>query len=212
MRTPLALLLLSLPLSAVAQAPVAPPPPTTAPPALAPPPATSALPLGETLAWEKDLAKAEGAAKELGKALRTRLTAVLEKQGPIAAVQVCADEAPVIRAEIEAKTGVRVGRASLRTRGPTNVAPPSWVGALLVSAGDRTAPPPPYRAIEAWEARVALPIAVEAPCLICHGSEATIPPDVARALAARYPFERARGYEVGQLRGFLWAAAPVEAQ
>lgn len=206
MRTLALTLLLALPISALAQAPAAPPPP------LAVPPATGALPAGETLAWEKDLARAEAAAKELGKTLRGRLTAVLEKEGPIAAVQVCADEAPVIRAEIEAKTGVRVGRASLRTRGPTNVAPPAWVGALLVAAGDRTAPPPPYRAVEAWEARVALPIAVEGPCLLCHGSEATIPPDVARALQARYRDERARGYEVGQLRGFLWAAAPIEAQ
>ncbi len=205
MRDLLAVLILLAALPAAATEPAL---PVTAPI----PPSTGALPRGEGLAWDKELTRAEAAAKELGRALRGRLTAALEKEGPIAAVQLCAEEAPVIRAEIEAKTGVRVGRASLRTRGPTNVAPPDWVGALLVSAGDRTAPPPPYRAVEAWEARVALPIVIEAPCLLCHGAPAAIPPDVARALDARYPPDRARGYEVGQLRGFLWAVSPIEAQ
>ena len=43
------------------------------------------------------------------------------------------------------------------------------------------------------------PIAVEGPCLTCHGK--AIPDPVARAIADRYPDDAATGYDAGDLRG-----------
>jgi hypothetical protein len=36
-------------------------------------------------------------------------------------------------------------------------------------------------------------------CLVCHGR--TIPTDVAEQLGREYPFDAARGYEAGDVRG-----------
>ena len=58
-------------------------------------------------------------------------------------------------------------------------------------------------------ARVILPIGIEAMCLRCHGEHDQISPAVRAVLEARYPADRASGYATGDLRGALWAEAPL---
>lgn len=45
-------------------------------------------------------------------------------------------------------------------------------------------------------------------CATCHG--ATLAPPVAEAVAARYPDDRAVGFEVGELRGAFLIDWPAE--
>lgn len=160
-----------------------------------------------------EAAQAEAAAKKLGGTLKARMVEAMGSGGPGAAITVCADEAQGLTAQIADETGVRVGRSSSRLRNPAN-AGPDWVTAWLRAQGERPAEGvAPLREIVDGRARVILPIAVEAPCLVCHGAPQAIPVDVREVLAARYPDDDATGYAVGDLRGALWAevsSAPPE--
>jgi hypothetical protein len=153
--------------------------------------------------------RARGAAKQLGQTLKQRLVAAMGEGGPPAAIEVCANEAPTIAARVSEETGVRVGRSSLRLRNPANGGP-SWVSAWLATQGERRAEGVEgFARIEDGEARVLVPIAVEGLCVNCHGPDEALLPEVRRALSARYAHDRATGYSEGDLRGALWAAAPL---
>ncbi|MCC6525458.1 MAG: DUF3365 domain-containing protein [Polyangiaceae bacterium] len=159
------------------------------------------------------LARAEAAAGRLGKTLRARLEEVLKASGPAAAVAVCAAEAQALGTQIASETGVRVGRASLRLRNPAD-AGPDWVAAWLRAQGERPAEGvAPVRELvdgpTGKVARVLKPIAVDKPCLACHGQPAELAAEVTPALAATYPDDAAVGYREGDLRGALWAELPV---
>lgn len=173
--------------------------------ALAAPPSTPA----ETDA----IAKADAAAMRLGKTLKERVISVLTAQGPVAAISVCSAEAPAVSASIGVETGAKLGRSSLRTRNPQN-AGPDWVQAWLKEQGERKAEG--VKGLATIEqtptgkvARVIKPIAIEEPCLKCHGAPDAIHPDVVGVLKERYPQDAAKGYALGDLRGALWAELPV---
>lgn len=157
------------------------------------------------------LARAEKAAKSLGKALKTRLLAAMAEGGPEHAVTFCAESATGLSEDIvEAQpSGVQAGRASLRLRNANN-AGPAWVRAWLEARGEGPAAGAVgISEVVGDEARFLAPIAVVGPCLSCHGDDATVPEAVGAILAERYPNDRARGYAVGDLRGALWGTAPV---
>jgi len=159
------------------------------------------------------IARADAAAKKLGGALKARLVEAMGQGGPPSAVRVCADEAPSIAARVRGETGVSVGRASLRPRSPGNV-PPEWVGAWLSAQGERkaeglTGTSTVVDTATGRVARVLKPIAIEALCLACHGDPASIAPEVSAVLKTTYPADRALGYALGDLRGALWAEAPL---
>lgn len=156
---------------------------------------------------------AEAAAKAAGGALKTRLMAAMAEGGPEAAVTACADEAQGITALALSGTQARAGRASLRRRNARNEGP-DWVKAWLTEQGERPAAgaagiSAAHQDGDVVVGRFLTPIAVEAPCLSCHGDQAQIPPEVAEILAARYPDDQATGYAAGDLRGALWAEARV---
>ncbi len=159
-------------------------------------------------------ARAEAAAAEFGRVLRSRLQAVMASGGPIAAVAVCNAEAPSIAANVSRTHRVRVGRASLRTRSNSNAtAAPQWVRDWLSAQGERAASGlAPVRTVVGDTTRLLKPIAVEPVCLTCHGDRETMAPALREALSARYPDDRATGYRVGDLRGALWVEAPHAAQ
>jgi hypothetical protein len=153
------------------------------------------------------LAAANSAADALGRTLRERLMAAMAEGGVQRAAEVCAGEAGQLTRQVAARHGTAeapalVGRASLRMRGGD--APPAWVRTWLEATGERPASEAVGLArVEEGRARVLRPIAVEAPCLLCHGD--SLEPAVEALLRARYPNDRATGYRVGDLRGALYA-------
>jgi len=152
------------------------------------------------------LAEANAAADELGGALRTRLLAAMREGGPPLAIDVCTNEASTITATVAEHRGARVGRGSLRMRGATQA--PAWVAAWLREQGERPAAGVVgFARVEDGHARVLRPIAIDAPCLSCHGD--AIAPAVSALLAERYPNDRAIGYPLGDLRGALYAEVDV---
>ncbi len=173
-----------------------------------------ALLLAGTLAHADDRARAETAVKDLGQQLRAALVARMQAEGPVAAIDFCHDQAPLIAAEVASKHGVRIGRTSVRTRSPGN-APTAWQQAVLVDfdAQARAGKPPQELRFASGEAlpdgvalRYMQGIPTEAACLACHGQ--TLAEPVALAIKARYPDDAATGFSEGQLRGAFWVEVP----
>lgn len=159
------------------------------------------------------MTRAKQAAKTLAETLQNRVVAAIANGGQAAAVAVCSTEARELTAKIAAETGVRVGRSSLRLRNTAN-AGPEWVTAWLTTLGARRPDEiPPFTQITETSAgrvaRFAKPIEVSGLCLGCHGPPEKIDAEVQAMLAERYPADQATGYQAGDLRGALWAEAPV---
>lgn len=179
----------------------------------APQPAAEPVAVADPVADAAALDRAGAAAGKLGMTLKGRLTEAMGAGGPTAAVTVCADEAQGIAAKVAGETGVKVGRSSTRLRNPAD-APPGWVEAWLKEMGDRpAAEATPVARVDVVDgirtARVIKPIAVEAPCVACHGPKDQLAPEITASLATRYPTDAAVGYAAGDLRGALWAEVPV---
>ena len=159
-------------------------------------------------AWGPAIRRAEEAGKSFQQALQARLGAAMAQGGPPAAVEVCASEARKIGADAAAASGVRLGRTSDRLRNPEN-APPAWARTpLQLAAGEKATAVAPLAVDLGPRIGVLLPIGVRSGCLACHGPQAGISPQVAEALARRYPADRAKGYAEGDFRGFVWVEVP----
>jgi hypothetical protein len=52
------------------------------------------------------------------------------------------------------------------------------------------------------------PIGTLGMCTTCHGSEASMDPELGARLAESYPDDQATGFAVGDLRGWMWAEVP----
>ncbi len=171
----------------------------------APPTPPAAVPVVDApAAWAPAVARAQESGRAFQKALQARLGAALAQGGPPAAIEVCATDAPRIAAESGAAAGVKLGRTSGRLRSGAN-APPEWTRASLKAAeGKRGADVLPVAVDLGSNLGVLLPITVGTACLGCHGPAASLQPKVKEALAARYPADRAVGYQEGDFRGFLW--------
>lgn len=134
------------------------------------------------------------------------LTAEISANGHGAAVALCNEAAPAIRARINAHPQVTVGRTAQRLRNPSN-APPEWA-ADLVAAGT---PGPHLRVGPDGQLAELSPIVMPAMCTSCHGSEAQIAIGVADALAALYPDDEATDFAEGDLRGWFWTVTEAGA-
>lgn len=176
----------------------------------------SGAPSGSAAAKSREdaaLAAAKSAAQRLGGELRTKLVDAMNNGGPAKAIEVCSTEAHALAENVAKETGVSVGRSSLKLRNVKD-APPGWVQTWLVAQGDKKADQTQgmegvYDAPGGRVARFLKPIAIEGTCLSCHGDPATISEPVKAALAAKYPDDKATGYQNGDLRGALWAEVRV---
>lgn len=146
--------------------------------------------------------------QELGGELRSAMA----DGGPVNAVEVCSDRAPAIAERASADSGARVSRTALRVRNPDNV-PDEAAAAVLREFEDRLAAGAklPMEQVDRHadgSMRYMRAIVLEPLCATCHGT--SLAPEVAQAVAARYPEDRATGFEVGEVRGaFLvdWPSA-----
>jgi len=158
--------------------------------------------------------RARSAMQTLGQTLKSRLVSTMTEQGPVAALDVCAANAQTLTAEVARDQGVTLGRSSLRLRNPANAAP-HWVATWLEEQGERPAAgvvgitQSATRSDGTEVVRVLKPLAIEAPCLVCHGPDEGRSAELSAALSDRYPSDQATGYAAGDLRGAMWAEATV---
>lgn len=147
---------------------------------------------------------------ELKRRLVGRLTEAL-KVSPASAIEVCNTEAPAIAAGL-ATGGVTVGRATRKPRNPANLAA-GWQAEALAAFEQRAqagtlAGATWTKTLPDGSTAYAEPLVIQPLCVTCHGPADALAPDVAQALAARYPADQATGYAPGELRGIAWAAIP----
>lgn len=166
-------------------------------PAPAAPPDTAAL-------------RAQGLAviQQFFAALKGELRAGLQKGGPVAAIQVCRDQAPALAQRVGEQNGWQVGRTSRRLRNPAN-APDPWEARVLtdfaaqVRSGARPGGLVFSQVVRDPQGRrvfrLMKGIAVGGMCLVCHGPAPS--PAVRAQLKLLYPQDQATGYTPGQLRG-----------
>jgi mono/diheme cytochrome c family protein len=154
---------------------------------------------------------ADAAIGALQRRLSARLLEELQKGGPAQAIAVCRDEAQALTAETARAQGIRIGRTSHRLRNPGNAAPP-WAEHLVAAGAGSKAASVEAAVVDLGDrVGVVRPIATAAMCLQCHGPEERLSPEVRDFLGTAYPDDRAVGFAEGDLRGFLWAEAPVQA-
>ncbi|MDH4094852.1 MAG: DUF3365 domain-containing protein [Betaproteobacteria bacterium] len=153
-------------------------------------------------------------ARDLGGELRREL----EATGPMRAIIVCKFSAPEVASSLSRMTGWRVSRVSLRTRNPALGQPDLWEQRVLAEFDRRAQGGEKAETLEFGEVVVepggrffrymkALP--VERTCLQCHGPAEALSPVVKERLASDYPFDKATGYSVGQVRGAVTIKRPL---
>jgi hypothetical protein len=137
--------------------------------------------------------------QELGGALQSAIKA----QGTAGAVTACATIAPEVAARLSAESGASVRRTALRNRNPL-AAPDDYERTIMaalasVPAGQRAESAGWTGIGDSRRFRYLRAIPTAPLCLSCHGS--AIAPDVATAIAAAYPADKATGFATGDMRG-----------
>ena len=156
--------------------------------------------------------KALPVAKELMQTLEGRLREAMGKGGPMAAIEVCQEQALELTETVRREKDVAyLKRVGVRLRNPENAPDAHEERALahfLDNAGENGAFPAD------WAETVELPdgsrqiryyraIPMQARCLPCHGPAEQMPQKVRETIDTLYPHDKARGFEQGQLRGLL---------
>ena len=177
--------------------------------------ATLAIPT----AWSADdalLHESRALTKAFGSRLTQELQSALAEGGPALAINVCKEVAPQIASELSRSSGAKVSRTSSRYRNPAN-APEPWQQAVLaefsrqMSSKESDQPPEFFAPGDAdTPTRYARAIPTGGMCLLCHGKN--LSDEVTGLLKADYPFDRATGYEPGELRGAFSVSWPRGAE
>lgn len=182
----------------------------------------TALTATPALAQDDNAARTEAAkkavmgfAKELGGALKAELDA----GGPAQAISVCRDLAPAIANRLSLANGWRVTRVGTRVRNPVLGTPDAWEQQVLQDFQARAGQGESYADMLHTAVvdepggryfRFMKPIPVQALCLNCHGSEQELSTPVKSALDQYYPYDRAVGYQTGELRGAFSIKQPLD--
>lgn len=150
------------------------------------------------------LEKSRYLVQSFGASLQTELKKGLAAGGLVQAVAVCKDRAPQLASELSRQSGAKVSRTSLRYRNPAN-APEPWQVKVLQefenqTGGHDVASAQEYFIVEDdGTTRYMSEIRTSAVCLTCHGK--SLPAELEARLEADYPHDRARNYDLGDVRG-----------
>ncbi|MDH3763261.1 MAG: DUF3365 domain-containing protein [Gammaproteobacteria bacterium] len=147
--------------------------------------------------------EAIGIIKKFGGSLKPELKKAIQAGGPAHAISVCSEKAPAIAQRLSSDSGWMVKRVSLKARNQAAV-PDAWEQKVLQRFDERqangeSADKMAYAEVVDGSFRFMKAQGVEAVCLNCHAAE--VKPEVEAALKEKYPADRARGYELGQIRG-----------
>lgn len=170
----------------------------------------SSLLLGAQTKEEKELKYADEMGKKgsalLLKTLGTNMKHAMKSGGVMKALSFCSNEAYALTQEVNQKlpVGVRVRRISTKYRSPANAPQENEVKILEALLSLESANViPPQKIVEKVDKdtyKYYTPLTINNKvCLKCHGKVADI--DLRRAIAERYPLDKATGYEMDDLRG-----------
>lgn len=165
---------------------------------------------------EKKIRQRTAISKELfqqfSEVLKHELQNAIAQGGPAGAIGVCKRVSMEKETEFSAKYPAisRVRRISLKTRNPERHTPtPEEEEYLQWAEKEWSADSEKVKSVQmsatnadTQKVHIFFPIAVSDPvCILCHGAEDQILPDIKAALSREYPNDRATGYQVGDFRG-----------
>ena len=135
----------------------------------------------------------------------------LAQGGPEAAFGV-AHMGPAMLSHRIGETGIAAGFTSDRLRQSTNQARP-WAAEFVAKYAGRRAGDVDGFVVDLGDrVGVIRPMVQQRACASCHGPAEGISPAVRRALAERYPADRATGFAEGEIRGWFWVEIPKPAR
>ena len=161
-----------------------------------------------TDSFEPEIARADEAMIALQTRLIEALTTELDQSGPAGAIHVCRDTAPETTSEVSTEAGLTVARTSHRLRNPDN-APPEWAREIVAQGAGTKVEVASQHVVDLGD-RVGIirPIGTLGMCTTCHGDKDSMDPELLALIAESYPEDAATGFEVGDLRGWMWAEVP----
>ncbi|BDQ03368.1 DUF3365 domain-containing protein [Ignavibacterium sp.] len=148
-------------------------------------------------------------AKTFMESLKSVLIKEIQTNGIVNAVSVCSDTAQILTNNYGVSKGIYIKRVSFKNRNPLNV-PDDFESKVLKMFEEQfnknqLKPESDYvELIEqngVYKVRYMKPIFVQPECLNCHGTEEQISPQVKDLINKVYPNDKAKGYQMGDLRG-----------
>ena len=171
---------------------------------------TTLLLSGEVSKADKKLASAikmgQKSSQMLLKTLGSKLKKKMESGNELKALQFCADEAYNITEKVNKKlsVGVRVKRISRKYRSPANAPLADEVAVLdsfeAIKNANVILPKELVQRVDSKTYKYYKPLTMKKLCLKCHG-DVSKDIEYKRALAQRYPLDKAMGYKKGDFRG-----------
>lgn len=148
-------------------------------------------------------------AKSFMESLKSVLIKEIQTHGIVSAVSVCSDTAQLLTNNYGISKGIYIKRVSFKNRNPLNV-PDDFEAKVLnifeeMQSKNQIKPETEY--VELIEenginkVRYMKPILIQPECLNCHGTEEQIFPQVKEVINKIYPDDKAKGYQMGDLRG-----------
>ena len=159
------------------------------------------------------------AAQQFVKQLGGHLKKEMKANGPVQAIKVCKDVAPGIANQLSIENGWSISRVSSKVRNPSSGLPDQWESevlaefeALAADGGDFSKMKKSTVVEESGKSyfRFMKPIPVQQVCLSCHGDKENVPAAVKAELDKQYPFDKAKGYKIGELRGAISIKQPMD--
>ena len=169
----------------------------------------------ETATLAQARARADQAISEMQRQLKLELQTALQQGGGVAAIRVCRERAPAIATQMNQRFGVTIRRTSERWRNPAN-APDTFESGVLKQFAAAAAAAPDVNQLRFEEVlngsgaprlHVMQAIALQGPCVMCHGSE--LSDEIRDSLRLLYPADHATGFQPGELRGAFSVSVPL---
>lgn len=148
-------------------------------------------------------------AKSFMESLKSVLIKEIQTNGIVRAVSVCSDTAQVLTNNYGISKGIYIKRVSFKNRNPMNV-PDEFETKVLKMFEEQfkqkqLKPESEYAELfeqnGVYKVRYMKPIFVQPECLNCHGAEEQISDQVKEVINKIYPDDKAKGYQMGDLRG-----------
>ena len=150
-------------------------------------------------------------ADEFMSGLRNLLLSKIKNNGLVAAVSVCSDTAQLMTNNFGVEKGVYIKRVSFKYRNEINNPDEFETEGLkyfeqIKNEGKLDSLSEYVKVVEENNIsylRYMKPILVQPPCLNCHGMEEQIMPAVSKLINHKYKNDKAKNYQVGDLRGAI---------
>ena len=158
-------------------------------------------------------------AQQFVKQLGGHLKKEMKANGPVQAIKVCKEIAPGIANQLSIENGWSVSRVSNKVRNPSSGLPDQWESEVLAEFEALSAKGEEFSSMKKVAIvdengtsyfRFMKPIPVQPVCLSCHGGKEDISTTVKAELDIQYPFDKAKDYKLGELRGAISIKQPMD--